>query len=123
VQPKKPAAGPISPELAGLLEFTTPRAKLNRLVTEGDNIGKAIPPDGSDPDPLVVTLGLLQYGPEYHFKRVAGWEARAAELVSGSASSFSSLFTTDEVPRAKYAALRAHMNARVAELREILKKL
>ncbi len=60
--------------------------------------------------------------PKY-FKQVAGWEARAAEKVQRLAPSYTSLLSDDEGLAVTTKLLGRHMDARFAELRDILRKL
>ena len=113
---------PLAPELASLLDFMSPRGKINSLITEGENIRKYMPRfDGTSP-----LAALLGGGPDpalRTYKQVAGWEERAAEQVRTLAPSYTSLFTTDALPILTSTSISAHMAARLDELKEILKKL
>jgi hypothetical protein len=105
--------------------FLTAQGQLNALITEGESIRKWMPaPPPANPSStsaLAQVLGEAALAPRT-FKQVVGWEARAAERVRNLAPSYTSLFTTDQVPEMKYSALADYMDARLAELREILKK-
>lgn len=103
-------------------EFMTARGQVNSLITEGENIRKWMPTFDGSSDLALALMGSPPTSLRV-YKQVAGWEARVAEKVGRLAPSYTSLFTTDEVPLATSALLGPYMDARIVELKEILKKL
>jgi hypothetical protein len=117
-EPRRRAA--LSSE-AALPEFLSGRGQLNSLISRGETLLRMIP-GGETPNAVVQALSS---GPrvESYFKLAAEWEALAWDALGRYAPSLTSLFNHDLVPSMTYDGIRAHLRARIDELREVLGKL
>jgi hypothetical protein len=112
-------AGALPP--VALPGFLTARGQINALVTEGQNIRRYLPaqPDANDLAAALVG-GMLSH---QHLWRVAGWHARAWQAVQRLAPASTALYDNAAIPASNYDAMREYLDARLGELREIMRPL
>lgn len=98
------------------------RTQLNWLIQNGTNIRKGIPKFAGASQDQVVAHTIEHGG--HSFKQAFAWQEQVWQALIQDAQDLTYMFShTNEVPELTYASLGAHMDARLAELREIMKML
>lgn len=96
----------------------TPRGQINTLIAQGQNVRGMIPSQAAQGDlPAALVGAVLAH---QHLWRVAAWNERTWATVQRSAPALTALYDNNEIPANTYDAMRGYMNARLAELREVL---
>lgn len=113
---------PAPAALAGLpFLFPSPRAQLNDLVNEGDRLRRGLPAQANPNDLVAGLVGALTS--HQYLWGVARWQERAGSAVRRLAPNLTALFNDVDIPALNYDSMRDHMDARLRELRDVMRAL